>query len=162
MKRSPMPARRTPLRSRTALERRTPLRSGRARVRHVERAREAALRVELLPAVVDAVLERDQFLCVRCGRTPPGRTRGLDWSIHHRRSRRVIRPDTHMPGNLVLLCGSGSTGCHGWTHEHPVLARRLGLIVRVRLVPAEQPVTAWYGRALLDNAGGMQLLTEVA
>jgi len=29
----------------------------------------------------------------------------------------------------VLLCGSGTTGCHGWAHENPNAARDIGLIV---------------------------------
>lgn len=31
--------------------------------------------------------------------------------------------------NLVLLCGSGTTGCHGWVHANPTRAIAVGLIV---------------------------------
>ena len=32
--------------------------------------------------------------------------------------------------NTVLLCGSGTTGCHGWVTEHPDAAEQKGLYVR--------------------------------
>lgn len=30
------------------------------------------------------------------------------------------------PANGVPLCGSGTTGCHGWTEHHPIEAGLLG------------------------------------
>lgn len=32
--------------------------------------------------------------------------------------------------NAVPLCGSGTTGCHGWVTEHPDAAEAKGLYVR--------------------------------
>ena len=32
--------------------------------------------------------------------------------------------------NTVVLCGSGTTGCHGWVTQNPNEAERLGLYVR--------------------------------
>ena len=45
------------------------------------------------------------------------------------------------PANGVALCGSGTTGCHGWAEHHPEHAARLGW----RLRPGEDPHEApWW------------------
>jgi hypothetical protein len=57
---------------------------------------------------------------------------GGDHSIHHRRPRRMggsKDPLTNSPANLLLLCGSGTTGCHGWIESHRATAYELGLLV---------------------------------
>lgn len=66
-------------------------------------------------AVVDLVLERDGHACVRCGKPATG-ARGRDWSVQHRIPRGMggtRRADLNEPQNLLILCGSGTTGCHG-------------------------------------------------
>jgi hypothetical protein len=67
------------------------------------------------------ILERDGYQCVRCGRTCI-----YDHSIHHRilGNRKDMRAS-----NLITLCGSGTTGCHGWVHSHPQSATDAGWIV---------------------------------
>lgn len=55
-----------------------------------------------------------QQRCARCGQ------RAANW--HHRLPRSRGGPDD--PINLVALCGSGTTGCHGWVEHHPEQARR--------------------------------------
>jgi hypothetical protein len=55
------------------------------------------------------VLERDGHACVRCGR-PAGPGTG-PYSIQHRVARGV-GGDNSLP-NLILLCGSATTLCHG-------------------------------------------------
>lgn len=58
--------------------------------------------------------------CAACGR-PPG-------SVHHVIPRSEGGDD--VPANLVLLCGSGTTGCHGAWHGNPyAIARREVVIV---------------------------------
>ena len=42
--------------------------------------------------------------------------------------------------NLLQLCGSGTTGCHGWVHAHPARAYRLGYLVHMGKDPATIPV----------------------
>lgn len=89
------------------------------------------------------VLERDHYRCVRCGRdvrhTPFG------YSIHHRRLRSHPYAEMHSSSNLITLCGSGTTGCHGWVHENVKEAERLGLIVSGFARPESIPVQTWNG-----------------
>jgi hypothetical protein len=73
--------------------------------------------------IVDA---RDQQCCVRCGKWLSN-----NGSRHHRQRRAV---GGHLVVNLILLCGSGTTGCHGWVHANPARARAEGLIVRASIV----------------------------
>lgn len=93
----------------------------------------------------DAVDERDGYACIRCGVSlfaVPG-------SRHHRKRRRV---GGHAPSNLVLLCGSGTTGCHGWAHGNPREARICGLIVPTWIEdPAAVPVLTLGGWRLLEG-----------
>lgn len=88
---------------------------------------------------------RDGHRCVRCGvYVRAGQWPGL--SVHHRMNR--LRADVewrHSPANLVLLCGSGSTGCHGWVHQHPEQAHGLGLYLYAGETPQSTPVLDWRG-----------------
>lgn len=66
-------------------------------------------------ATVQLVLVRDKHSCVVCD-GPVNGERGRDWSVQHRRARGSggsRRPDTNQPQNLLILCGSATTGCHG-------------------------------------------------
>ncbi len=96
-------------------------------------------------AVVDAILERDGHCCVRCGGACWGE-RGLAYSLQHRRARGMggtERPDTNMPQNGILLCGSGSgdSGCHSWAESHRGEARAHGWAIRQDQDPLLVPVT---------------------
>lgn len=102
--------------------------------------------------VKDLVDARDQYRCVRCGK--PFHWSGF--SRHHRRLRSHKWPGLHEASNLILACGSGDTGCHGWIHAHPREAMSLGYIVsgfndHPELVPI---LTAHHGWVLLDDKGG--------
>ena len=102
--------------------------------------------------VKDLVDARDQYRCVRCGK--PFHWSGF--SRHHRRLRSHKWPGLHEASNLILACGSGDTGCHGWIHAHPREAMSLGYIVsgfndHPELVPI---LTAQHGWVLLDDKGG--------
>lgn len=102
-----------------------------------------------------AALERQGWHCLRCGANIhdpscwPGR------SGHHRQLRRAADPDVrHSPANIVELCGSGTTGCHGWVHQHVKEAERLGLIVPLGRDPRTTPVRDWQGIWLRLNQDG--------
>ncbi|AWN03223.1 HNH endonuclease [Microbacterium phage Appa] len=105
------------------------------------------------PATCRIVDERDQFRCVRCGIS----LASVSGSRHHRQRR---RGGDHSPANLILLCGSGTTGCHGWAHSHPADARAVGLIVSAWGKPVDVPVLTYAGWVLLDPEGGFFNIAE--
>lgn len=55
----------------------------------------------------------------------------------------------------MLLCGSGTTGCHGWTHAHPAAAYGAGLMVRRHAITAceDVPMRTWRGWMTLGADG---------
>ncbi|MEV7013469.1 HNH endonuclease signature motif containing protein [Streptosporangium sp. NPDC051022] len=85
-------------------------------------------------AKVRAQVEARDTVCVRCGALVP---RDED-SIHHRIPRG--RGGGNAVENLLLLCGSGTTGCHGWTETNRAAAYRLGFLVRTGIDPLDVPV----------------------
>ncbi|TDC25938.1 hypothetical protein E1211_30500, partial [Micromonospora sp. 15K316] len=108
-------------------------------------------------ATVQVVAVRDQGRCVRCGRYVLAGMRGRDWSVQHRRARqgRDHRPDTNRPQNLILLCGSATTGCHGWVESYRSAARDGGWAIRQTEDPAAMPVDHHlHGRVWLTADGG--------
>jgi hypothetical protein len=53
-------------------------------------------------------------------------------SIHHRQPRGAggtSNTATHSLANLMLICGTGVTGCHGWIESNRACAEQLGLLV---------------------------------
>ncbi len=110
-------------------------------------------------ATVELVLDRDGHACVKCGLGLHG-TRGVDYSIHHRKLR--SQGGGHTADNLVAMCGHGSAGCHSWAHSRRGAAERLGLIVPSAYEPATFPLWhAIHGRVLLVADGSWQPI-EVA
>ena len=99
--------------------------------------------------------ERAHGCCERCG------AYGAN-NAHHRRNRSQGRSDAL--SNLGLLCGSGTTGCHGWVTEHPELAAVEGWTIPRgdRRQPADVPVLRFSREVgvhvvvLLDDAGGIE------
>jgi hypothetical protein len=75
----------------------------------------------------------------------------------HRRSRG--QGGLWTPSNGLALCGSGTSGCHGWTEHNPTLAAAGGWrLVHDHRDPAEVPVwlapaLTWPGWWLLDDDG---------
>ncbi|GAA1466282.1 HNH endonuclease [Nocardiopsis exhalans] len=95
-------------------------------------------------AVRELVWDRDGGACVWCGRAV-----SPEWhSIHHRTNRGAggsRRRELNLPGNLVLLHGTGTTGCHGLITCDAASAReakRRGIVLsKLSIVPpAEVPV----------------------
>lgn len=82
-----------------------------------------------------AVAERCGGCCERCGR--------WGYSVHHRWKRGQGGPWSG--SNCVALCGSGTTGCHGWVESHPDLAEIDGWHVRPWRNPADVPIRLFTG-----------------
>jgi hypothetical protein len=110
------------------------------------------------PEIVEAVLIRDRWSCVRCGRCIAGGERGRDWSIQHRIPRGMggSRDERlNLPANLLVLCGSGVTFCHGWVESNRTAALLAGLLLHRIQDPTEAPVQTSSGWVLLDDEGGL-------
>lgn len=80
-------------------------------------------------------------------------------SIHHRRPRGMggtDREDTHTLPNLMLLCGTGTIGCHGFIESHREIALARGILLPKEgpgSVPAQRPLVTPGGRLVfLDYA----------
>lgn len=68
-----------------------------------------------------AIYEAGNHRCIGCGRP--------DVTAQHRRPRGMGGTSDVTkghPANGVPLCGSGTTGCHGWAERHPTEAELLG------------------------------------
>ena len=104
------------------------------------------------PKTRGLIRTRDQDACARCGAT-------LGLQIHHRRARGMgggRDPLTASPANGVLLCGPGSTDCHGWVEGNPTSAYRAGWKVRQGIDPTTVPVLhVAFGWVQLDEDGGV-------
>lgn len=82
------------------------------------------------------VLARGQYKCERCRED----FLRLGVSIHHRRPRMMggsKNEELHKAANLIALCGSGTTGCHGWVESNREQARTLGFLIQ-RVESAEE------------------------
>lgn len=104
--------------------------------------------------VRDTVIQRDRDRCVRCGRYVPG----YPGSIHHRTPRMMggtRDPRVNRPSNLVLLCGTGTTGCHGWVESHRDEAKDAGLLIPWWQTPSEVPIRYRDRNVFLDDDGGV-------
>lgn len=83
--------------------------------------------------------------CVGCGTS-------ASLTIQHRKSRGMGSTkdqDVRSASNGILLCGSGTTGCHGWAERHPVDAAFLGWRVSQHDSPRDVP--CWRGTSQVDG-----------
>lgn len=116
------------------------------------------------PTVAALIWERDEGSCVVCGVGLHWPDRGRSWSIHHRCPRGMGGSKIAWIGqaaNGIVLCGTGTTGCHGDVEAHRIAAVDDGLLVsRLGYLTAEDvPVRMRDGLWLLDNDGGRREYT---
>jgi hypothetical protein len=105
----------------------------------------------------DAILQRDSYQCQRCGRS----IYGIRYSLHHRRRKgmggsRLL--DTM--ANLVVLEGTGTTGCHGFVHTEASWAASYGRgwLVPNGVTPKKWPVRR-FGRSW-EQPGELWILAD--
>lgn len=102
---------------------------------------------------------RDSGTCQRC-------RRAAGTNRDHRKNR--SQGGLTVASNLQLLCGTGTTGCHGFVTGHPADAIADGWAVPGWANPAEWPARRWvksvYGLrlawVLLDDEGGVHEIAE--
>lgn len=98
------------------------------------------------------VLERDNYQCQRCGVRI-----GANYSLQHRRARGMGGSKSewiNLPANLITLCGSGTTLCHGEVESDPLGAAADGYRLGVGQWPDLTPVRCWgVGMCTIDNEG---------
>lgn len=108
-----------------------------------------------IPTGVRALVrQRDGHRCLRCDRSI------LDSpaSIHHRVPRRMggtSDPRSDDPRNLVTLCGTGTTGCHGWVESNRNEARESGWLLRDYSGLDDAMYTPDRVLVMLDEDGGI-------
>lgn len=118
-----------------------------------------ARRTDPDPGTVQLVRRRDEWRCARCAGWGP-------LSTQHRVARGMGGSSRwegiNRPGNLLTLCGSGTTMCHGrvehsprWAALHGWSVRRAGLL---EPHPEQVPVWTWRGWVLLLDGGDLELL----
>jgi hypothetical protein len=101
----------------------------------------------------------------------PGGFLGLVVSSRHHRQGGSRRASTHRTGSLLLVCGDGSRGCHGWLEgrERRVARERGWIVDKAVEDPATVPVVLPSGRLVYlsdtsaqyeDVPGGPVWVTE--
>lgn len=115
-------------------------------------------------ATFNLVVARDDSSCGYCGLSIFG-DRGFHFSLHHRRPAQAGGDRTleaHAPGNLVLLHGHGTAGCHGLVESQRSRSVELGFLVKRPNLPAGMPIKhALHGWCLLADDGSVRV-AEVA
>jgi hypothetical protein len=93
------------------------------------------------------VMERAVYSCEVCGTELHDGTAWIQpHSIHHRRPRAMggtRRAESNDPTNLLLVCGTGTTGCHGRIEANRAEAHAAGWLVHQQADPAAVPVRVW-------------------
>lgn len=77
-----------------------------------------------------AVAGRSGGRCEYCGHKAT--------NMHHRRN--ASQGGRWSPANILHLCGSGTTGCHGFFTARPEMAHELGVTLRFGEDPEQIPV----------------------
>lgn len=110
------------------------------------------------------VIARDGNQCQWCGRYVD--TAGGWYSLQHRRARGMggsRRTETDAPANLLLVCGTGTTECHGHIEAHPREAAARGFRLEQGADPEATPYRDPAGnRWTLDNQAGKNIAITAA
>ncbi len=73
----------------------------------------------------------------------------------------TTREETNFPSNLMALCGTGTSGCHGYLESHRTEAIDYGFIVPQYETPHNVPVkTHGYGWVVLNDDGTLTTTLE--
>lgn len=115
------------------------------------------------------VVVREDGKCFRCGKQVaiyedetyhnlPVVKRIAEFSIHHRKPRGMggsNSMDINIFPNLIVLCGTGTTGCHGWVEANREEAYRDGLLLHGGLSnPILDPAFSEYRGSWIDLTTG--------
>lgn len=76
----------------------------------------------------------------------------MGMSIHHRKPRQMggsTAPWINDPENLLVICGSGVTGCHGRVESFRITSYDNGWLVRTGFRPVEVPFVDGTGQWFL-------------
>ena len=116
------------------------------------------------------VVVREDGKCFRCGKQVaiyedetyhnlPVVKRVDVFSFHHRKPRGMGGSnslDINIFPNLIVLCGTGTTGCHGWVESHREQAYREGLLIHSGLGnPILTPAFSEYRGCWIDLTTGL-------
>ncbi|GAA4221414.1 hypothetical protein FHR32_005075 [Streptosporangium album] len=166
MKRGNGLQRTTPLMAKKPMARGKGLKAGAATPTRKAPAKKAPRNTGPTPAVRQAVRDRDLDTCIVCGVVVSGRPA----SIHHRRNRGMggsSDPRINDVTNLLVVCGDGTSGCHGMLTDRPweLDAEKHGWIIGRNSIadPALVPVlVAWLGWAYPLADGTWQVIEDIA
>lgn len=137
--------RHTPLKPGKPLTRKTPMQ--RARTPKPRRARYTGA----TQTVKTDLATRAGGRCEVCGIRLTG-----DWSRHHRLPRRMggtRRADVNELANLLLICGTATTGCHGRIESNREWAYVNGYLLPADATPDQSPVVYRGHLVLLADDG---------
>lgn len=112
-----------------------------------------------------AFFDRERGRCFRCRRPLRFEDRGMGWSAHHRKPRGnggTSDPAVGDISNCLILCGTGTTGCHGWVESNRAKAREQGYLVSAIgiAIPADVRVTRQDGSRWLMTSSGLAVRVE--
>lgn len=140
------------------LDRHTPLKPGKPLTRKTPMPRARTPKPRRAPrytgatqTVKDDLAARAGGRCEVCGTRLTG-----PWSRHHRRPRRMggdRRPDVNELANLLLICGTATTGCHGRIESDREWAYTHGYLLPADTTPDQVPVVYRGHLVILANNG---------
>jgi hypothetical protein len=106
-----------------------------------------------------AAKDRDGDTCQRCGRN----LQGQPASKHHRKLKGRGTPPEEFDRveNIVVLCGTGTTGCHGWAHAERTASHEAGWTCWTWEDPAVRPCLTLVGTMVMFLEDGTKVVDEI-